>query len=275
VTATRLWSRSLAVGLLVLGAVFLVLWLVPSGSSLVSEDDYLQGRTPGEQRRISLSQMSASQQVAITVALESLGYEVPEEGARVSAITTGYPADGVIELGDVIVEAKGQSVSSPEELAEAMEGTTPGDEVDITVRRGDEERELQVGTQASENDPNRAVMGVVVEPELDFPVDVEISTRDIGGPSAGLAFALDVVDELGEDLDRGRRVAVTGALNLDGSVSPVGGIKQKTFGAREAGADVFLVPKGENAETAREWADGLEIVPISTFDEALAYLRTS
>jgi PDZ domain-containing protein len=103
-------------------------------------------------------------------------------------------------------------------------------------------------------------------------VDVSIDAGSIGGPSAGLAFALGIVDELGEDdLTDGRTVVVTGELALDGTVIPIGGVKQKTIGAKEAGADLFIVPDA-NAEEARKYADGLEIVAVSNFDEALAAL---
>jgi PDZ domain-containing protein len=112
----------------------------------------------------------------------------------------------------------------------------------------------------------------MVQPELRFPVDVEIDAGNIGGPSAGLAFALDIYDELGEDIDRGRRIVVTGTLDLDGRVGPIGGIEQKTLGARLVDADVFLVPD-LNAEAARRGAeDDVQVIPVSTFQEALSAL---
>jgi PDZ domain-containing protein len=147
----------------------------------------------------------------------------------------------------------------------------PGEPVVITLLRKGAEHELEVGTRAAERE-RRALMGVIVQPELEFPVDVRIDAGDIGGPSAGLAFALDVIDELGADVDGGRRIAVTGALDLSGRVLPVGGVAQKTVGARDVDADVFVVP-ATNAAEARRYADGLEIVPVSTFREALTALE--
>jgi PDZ domain-containing protein len=97
----------------------------------------------------------------------------------------------------------------------------------------------------------------------------------VGGPSAGLPFALDVMEELGRDVDHGRKVAATGELALDGTVLPVGGLKQKTIGARKAGVDIFLVPAGENAEEARRYAGGLRIVPVHSFRQALSALQTA
>jgi Lon-like protease len=247
---------------------------IHKGASIVRAQVYNpEGLSSAERRRVGLGEMSVSQQIAITVALESLGYHVAQTGARVAAITTGYPADGVIRLGDVVVEARGRSVRTPADLSVAMKGTRPGDTVRITVRRHGERRELEVGTRGDPRDRKRAVMGISVEPAPHFPIDVKIQTRNIGGPSAGLAFALDIVDELRGDLDHGRRVAVTGALAPDGRVLPIGGIKQKTFGALESHADVFLVPKG-NAAEARQWAEGLPIVPVETFDQAVTDLKT-
>jgi PDZ domain-containing protein len=248
---------------------------IHKGASIVPARVYNpEGLSGDERRRVGLGEMSVSQQIAITVALESLGYHVVQTGARVAAITTGYPADGVVRLGDVVVAARGHPVRTPADLTAAMEGTRPGATVSLTVRRNGARRQLQVGTRPDPNDAKRAVMGISVEPAPHFPVDVKIQTRNIGGPSAGLAFALDIVDELRGGLDRGRRIAVTGALAPDGRVLPIGGIKQKTFGAREADADVFLVPKA-NAAEARKWADGLEIVPVGSFDQAVTYLKTS
>ncbi len=224
-------------------------------------------------RQQSLQEMSSSQQIAIAVALRILGHTVPSRGAEVVAVQEGWPADGRLEPGDVIVAAKGRRVSSPESLREVLRDHPPGERVVITILRKGAEDELDVGTRTAPGE-RRAVMGVTVQPELEFPIDVRIDAGEIGGPSAGLAFALDVIDELGTDVDGGRRIAVTGALDLEGVVLPVGGVAQKTLGAREVGADVFVVP-ARNASEARRYAEGLEIVPVSTFREALRALRAS
>jgi PDZ domain-containing protein len=106
-----------------------------------------------------------------------------------------------------------------------------------------------------------------------FPVDIQIDAGGIGGPSAGLAFALDIVDELGDDIDRGRTIVATGELSLDGAVGSIGGVKQKAIAAERAGADLFLVPDG-NYEEARDAVGGLDVVAVSDFDEALSVLAT-
>jgi PDZ domain-containing protein len=233
------------------------------------------GVSDRQRRQSSLNDMSRSQLIAITVALRELGreVEVDESGAEVVLVQPDAPADGVLEVGDVIVEAEGEEVESIQGLQRALSEVEPGEEVDLTVQREDERVQLTSGTRASPDDADRAVMGVQVQDSLDFefPVDIEIDAGNIGGPSAGLAFALDIVDELGDDIDRGRKIVATGELTLDGEVLPIGGVKQKAIGARDAGADIFLVPDG-NFEEAREAVDGLEVIPVSNIQEALSVL---
>lgn len=235
-----------------------------------------EGVSDTQRRRSSLNEMSRSQLIAITVALRQLGREVDIEavGAEVVLVQPGAPADGELEVGDVIVAAQGDDVTSTADLQRAMSDLAPGDEASLTVERGEGEPiELMLATRASDQDPERAVVGVQVQDAEDFqfPIDIEIDAGSIGGPSAGLAFALDIVDELGDDVDGGRTIVATGELNLEGDVLPIGGIKQKVIGARRAGADVFLVPD-RNAADARAAADGLAIVAVSDFDEALSAL---
>ncbi len=237
--------------------------LNPAG---VSEDD---------RRQEGKNQMSRSQQIAAAVALEHLGYDidVKGEGAQVDTVIPGRPADGVLEVGDVIVEAGGEPVQGHADLVKALDKVEPGDDIDLVVLRDGKRTPVTVGTSESPENADQAVMGIIVADAatFDLPVDVSIDAGSIGGPSAGLAFALGIVDELGDDIDHGRTVVVTGELALDGTVLPIGGIKQKTIGAKEAGADIFLVPDA-NAKEARKYADGLKIVPVSTFDEAIAAL---
>jgi len=139
--------------------------------------------------------------------------------------------------------------------------------------------DLTLHTVRSDDSPQarpRAVVGVLLgqATQIRLPIKVKIDLAGVGGPSAGLAFALDVLEELGRNVDRGHRIAATGEIHLDGSVGPIGGIKQKTIGARRAGVDAFLVPAGENAREARKYADGLRIIPVKSFQQALRALAT-
>ena len=233
------------------------------------------GVSEQERRKSSNLDMTRSQQIAAAVALRSLGYDVQAEpsGALVSVVIPGAPADGVLEPADVIVAAEGRKVSSPGELRDAFAVVAPGARVTVTVRRDGALSTRALVTEAAPDDPQRAVIGVIVEQAaaIRLPVRISIDAGSVGGPSAGLAFALDIVDELGPDVDRGRKIVVTGELSLDGTVEPIGGIKQKTIGAKEAGADLFVVPSG-NYEEAKRYAGDLQLVSVGTFSEALADL---
>jgi PDZ domain-containing protein len=224
-----------------------------------------------------LNQMTQSQEDAVTVALRHLGYKVKvsRDGAQVVEVDPKYPAQGELEVGDVIVEARGLEVKSPDDLQRAMAAVKPGQAVDLVVNRDKKEVPVTVETTKSPNPktPDKAIFGIVVQQaaEYTFPIDIKFNSGAIGGPSAGLAFSLDIVDELGDDLDKGRKIAVTGTIDLAGHVGEIGGIKQKTIGARQSGATILLVPDA-NAAGARRYAEDMKIVPVTTFDEALAKL---
>ena len=123
-------------------------------------------------------------------------------------------------------------------------------------------------------DSSRAIIGILVDQDakIELPVDVDIDLGRVGGPSAGLPFALEIARQLGRDVTHGCRIAATGELALDGSVLPIGGIKQKTIGARRADVDFFLVPAGENAEGAQQNAGGARIIPVEEFSAGVAHI---
>jgi Lon-like protease len=253
--------------------------LRPEGADVVPEHAIVPpGSSFQERRQRNLQAMDLSQQIAAAVALRELGYEVDSEpeGALVVAVASDAPAAGKLEATDVIVGVDGAEVRTPDDLRRLIARRDVGETVRLRVRSGESTRSVEVGTTASPEDPDRPVVGIQVEQfaEIDVPIDVEIDLGNVGGPSAGLAFALDVVEELRGGVDGGRRVAATGELRLDGSVAPVGGVAQKTIGARRAGADVFLVPAGDNAAVARRHADGLRVIAVESFQQALQALAT-
>lgn len=250
------------------------------GASLVpAEAVNPTGLSERARRQSSLEVMSRSQQVAAAVALRAAGYEVEarENGAFVVQVIAGTPAAGKLRPADVIVELDGRRVDSLSRLRSLLASHGPGDEVELVVRREQERLGVSIELAADPQQPGRGVIGVLVEESVDvrLPLDVEIDAGNVGGPSAGLAFALGVLEELGRDVDHGLRVAVTGEIELDGSVTPVGGIKQKTIGASDAGIQLFLVPAGDNAREARRYADGMRIVPVHSFQQALRALATA
>jgi Lon-like protease len=231
-----------------------------------------------QRQRIDLQDMHRSQQIAAAVALRAAGKHVVMRatGALVALVEPGHPAVGKLEPDDVIVAVDGNHVRTPRDVYARMKKHRVGDVVSLTVRRGAKTLLEKIRTVAAGKKSKRAVVGVFLETALDIhlPLAVQINVGRVGGPSAGLPFALEVMEELGQDIAHGRKVAATGELFPDGSVGPIGGVKQKTIGARAAGVDAFLVPAGDNAREARKYADGLRIIPVETFPQALHALAT-
>ena len=229
-------------------------------------------------QRIDLEDMQRSQQIAAAVALKAAGKKVVlrSTGALIDAVEAGLPADGKLDPDDVIVAVNGARVRNERDVFNVMAKQRIGSVVRFTIHRGNQTLLVPIKTVASPTPPKRAVVGVLLETAVDvhLPIPVRIDAGNVGGPSAGLAFALEVLAKLKKGVLHGHRVAATGEIFPDGSVGPIGGIKQKTIGAREAGVDVFLVPAGENARDAEKDADGLRIVPVKTFPQALHALAT-
>lgn len=252
----------------------------PDGSTVVPEHALLPPGTSEEERdRRVRQEMERSERIAAVVALRALGYEVRAvpRGALVLGVAGDVPAAGRIETGDVVVAVEGTPVRTPAELRREIGRRRPGEPVRLTVRRDGRALDVSVSTVPSPEDATRPIVGIQVDQEADIslPLDVDIDLGDVGGPSAGLPFALEIVRQLGRDVTHGCRIAATGELALDGSVVPVGGIEQKTIGARRSRVDLFLVPEGENAAEARRNADGLRVLPVDSFQQALRLLATS
>ena len=251
----------------------------PEGSTFVPEERLLpDGTTDQDRDRQNAEDMQRSEKIAAVVALRALGYDVEAtpNGVLVTSVYTNVPAAKVLEANDVIVGVNGVAVRTPPQLRREIGLITPGSDVRLTIRRGGKERDVTVRTVPNPQDSSRAVVGILVDQDakIELPIDVDIDLGRVGGPSAGLPFALEIVRKLGRDVTHGCRIAATGALALDGTVIPIGGVKQKTVGARRADVDFFLVPAGENAEDARDNAKGLPIIPVESFQQALRRLAT-
>ena len=237
------------------------------------------GLSERDRRRASLQMMSRSQRLAAAVALRAAGYRVrvTQQGAFVVQVLPGTPAARELHPSDVIVEIEGERVGTLAKLRSLLASKQPGDRISLVVRRDGKPLRLAIRLGADPSNKRRAVMGVLVEQAatIRLPLKVEIDTGNVGGPSAGLAMALGLLEKLGRDVDHGRRVAATGEIGIDGSVAPVGGIKQKTIGAREAGIQLFLVPAGDNAREASQYAEDMRVAPVKSFQQALQVLATA
>jgi PDZ domain-containing protein len=250
-----------------------------SGADLYPANEVVPpGISSAQNEQVNASEMKTSQQVAAAVALRALGKKVitSENGAMVTEVEPGYPASHGLQPTDVIVAVNGRSVHSPVDVSRVMRGARIGSAFRFTILRSGKRVAVPLSTVAASPGSKRGVVGVLLAPNesIKLPVHVSIDAHGVGGPSAGLAFALDVLEELGHNVDRGHKIAATGEIFLDGRVGPIGGIKQKTIGAREAGVDAFLVPAGQNAVDARKYAHGLRIIPVKNFQQALHALAT-
>jgi Lon-like protease len=224
-----------------------------------------------------LQEMAFSQRVAATVALRRLGYHVVVRptGVVVSQLIAGTNAPCKLQPMDIIGAVNGQPTPTIAALHSVLQHVTPGAVVSLQVRRGGRARTVQIRTVAVA--PNQALVGFAPEQAATFklPIRVSIDAGNVVGPSAGLAFALEVMQKLGRNVTHGHRVAATGQMELDGTVAPIGGVRQKVVDAHKADVDVLLVPAGDNARTARRYAPKqLRVIPVRTFAQALRALAT-
>lgn len=252
---------------------------IRSGSTLVPANLIVPpGVSDKAQRRADLREMSVSQRVAAAVALRTLGYKVVARsaGVIVDAVALGSHAVGKLQPTDVIDSVNGTKTPTIAGLRAVLARVRPGATVRLAIRRGSERKTVTIETVPDPLERSRALVGFTPAQSADIqlPLKVTIDAGNVGGPSAGLAFALEVMEELGHRIDRGYRIAATGQINLDGTISPIGGVKQKTFGVRQAKADVFLVPAGDNAREARRYANGVRIIAVRSFQQALRILAT-
>jgi PDZ domain-containing protein len=256
---------------------------IHDGSTLVPASAIL-GPTESEKQheREEVQAMALSQQVGAAVALKALGYPVKlqSSGTVIEAVDPHGPSAGKLRAQDVVLAVDGHRTPSLPDLRRVIHTHRPGAAVRVTVRRGEKTRRIEVKTIPDPQDPSQPIIGVITScasqtfTKIDLPIAVHIDLGQVGGPSAGLAFGLDVVEELGHNVDRGHKVAASGEICADGTVVPVGGLKQKTIGARRAGMDVFLVPAGENTADARRYAGNMRVVPVHSFRQALRALAT-
>jgi PDZ domain-containing protein len=240
------------------------------------QEDVLGGLSFEENEVVNTLQMETSQNSAKKVALETLGYdvEVVRSGAIIVAVVDDGPSEGELGVGDVITAVDGRPISRSEQIRPIVRAKAPGDEILFTVERGDETEDVRV-TAGRNPDDGTTYVGVSTQTRerYRFPIDVQIDTHNVGGPSAGLAFTLAIIDDLTPgDLTGGEDVAVTGAIQPNGRVSEVGGVEQKAAVARDRGAVLMLVPE-EEVETAERTAGDMPVIGIDDIDDALAALE--
>ena len=284
-------------------------WLDPD-TDVVDEELILGDNNAEENREQNLELMDNSVDVAAEVAFEHFGFDVESgTGAIVAGVAPDLPVADVLRPGDVIVAVDGTPTDTSDEVVAQIKTHDPGDEITLKLendgthaQEGDdansgddgagddgnggsdgagggsshvERRTETVELGARPDDPEAPLLGVQLstrDQQLDFPFPVQIDTGQVGGPSAGLAFTLALLDVLTPgEMTGGAQVAVTGTIDGLGNVGPIGGIGQKAAAVRDAGADVFIVPATE-ADDARAHAGDVKVVGVETLDDALREL---
>jgi Lon-like protease len=260
----------------------------------LTHDEKFGSQTPAQRRTVGLQMMRTSSQVAQYIALTLAGYE-PElipgpvqieqmlcldiEGQRCAQYV---PSAEQLDDGDTIVAVDGEDIDTIDDLTAALADNKPGDTVEVTVERVDVgEVDVDVELMESPDEVGKAIIGFMPfdTRSVRLPFEIAFDTGEIGGPSAGLAFTLTLLDELTEgDLLGGVDVAVTGTMDLDGTVGAIGGLPQKVSAVRQAGIEHFIIPAGQSEAdmaAAREVAgDDVELIVVANIDEALAALQT-
>jgi PDZ domain-containing protein len=245
-------------------------WLDPHHDLFPRDIIYPPDQSADEVEQQNTAEMTGSQDSAIAAALQAA--KVPFH-PKVSTVAKDTPADGKLKAGDVVLAVDGKTVSQVAQVGEFVRKHKVGENVVFLIRRGSTEQTVQLKTAATPGEETRPMVGITIGIESQVKVTVNLG-QDIGGPSAGTAFALAIYDKLtpGALLD-GKHVAGTGTIDALGQVGAIGGIQQKIAGAREDGATVFLVP-APNCEAALH-ADvkDIQLVKISTLTEAIDALK--
>src|SRR5262245_3355771 len=244
-------------------------WLNPNDAVYPFAAVYAPDETPEESRESGQVDMVTSQATAIAAALRELGYDVTP-AIEVTAVTPGTPADGKLEVRDLLLEVGGVPINSAEDVAKAVSQAPPGKPITFKVRRGGASGKIvETKITPKEIDGNQRV-GIRIGIGYEFPFDVSVNISDnIGGPSAGLMFSLAIYDTLTKgSLTGGKSVAGTGTMGSDGKVGPIGGIQQKIVGAREDGAKLFMVPPANCAEALDARNGDMRLVKAVTMHAA-------
>lgn len=251
-------------------------WVKGDADVVLKKSLYPDDKSAAEVERENAEEFSSSQEHAKVAAFTALGIPI-RWPVVVATVSKDAPALGKLHAGDIIKAVDGAPVTKPEDVAAGITRHKAGDSVTLTVDPVDARgttSDVTIVTGKAEDD-GRALVGITPDVMPEFPFKVEIHLEDVGGPSAGLMFALGIVDKLSPgDLTGGKFVAGTGTIDDEGKVGAIGGIQMKTIGARDQGAKYFLTPKSNCAAAASTRPGGLTLVQVDTLDDALKALET-
>ena len=248
-------------------------WFDPSRAVVPLDRIFPSGQSTEQRNTENAALMSDSQLEASAAALRQLGYVVPQD-VVVGTVDDAGASAGVLDLGDVITSLNGAPVASVEEIRAAVQAGG-GSAVALGIDRDGTESSVSVTPRLAEvNGQQQWLLGVGLTLGFELPVDVQIRLNNIGGPSAGMMFALGIIDKMSPgDLTGGQHIAGTGTIDAAGIVGPIGGIRQKLYGARDAGATWFLAPQANCNEVVGHVPDGIRVFSVSTLQDSLTALE--
>lgn len=246
-------------------------WLDSDRAVVPTELIRPRGSTQEQVQQENAQAMLDSQDQATAAALGRLGIEPTGHAIAVYTVPAGSPATGRLTAGDVITQVNGVAVTSQNQLRAEVGKVRPGTPVTVGYKRDGRPATVTITTRPATDDPARAMIGITTTDKRTYPFTVKIRLSDVGGPSAGLMFAMGIVDLLTPgELTGGKTIAGTGTITADGQVGPIGGIQQKVLGARASGATVFLVPAANCADARGvDSANAPRLVRVDTLDGAL------
>ncbi|MDO4258476.1 MAG: S16 family serine protease [Actinomycetaceae bacterium] len=259
-----------------LNSIQLLFGLADQRNSVIPYGDvYPEEITEEQVAQAAEYQMSASHSTSSVAALESLGWELPAKVVIEEAVPGSHAVD-VVQSGDVLKtlttpDGTVHPVDSAAVPFAVMRTVAPDSEMKVLVERGGKDVELTIRSVAPQEDPKEegSKLGIFLNPQVEMPVEISISLENIGGPSAGMMFALGIIDRLTPgDMTGGVAIAGTGGIGYDGVVSPIGGIRQKMWGAKDDGAQWFLAPTKNCDEVVGHIPEGLKVTKVGTLDEA-------
>ncbi|WP_138415036.1 SepM family pheromone-processing serine protease [Aquibacillus sediminis] len=251
------------------------------------EEVFPEGISQEDYHKAQLQMMESSQKQSTVVAYQAAGADIDinYEGIYVVNVMEGMPADGILQTGDKILQVDNQTISKTDHLIDYVSSKQPGAVITLTVERNQERVETEMELESfPDQDKVGLGIGLVTNLEIEHvEPEVKFASGEIGGPSAGLMFSLEIYDQLTElDISKGYHIAGTGEISYEGQIGRIGGIDKKVIAADSQGCDIFFAPNEGGADdsnykiasqTAEDIETDMEIVPVDTFDDALKYLE--
>lgn len=248
-------------------------YLNPSQAVIPVDSIYPPGYSVDDSNKQGEIDMQNSQKEAVAAALTDLGYRF-ESTLTVVQTTKSTPADGVLQTGDIIQTVNGSTFTDVTGLRAEIADNGTGKPAEVEFTRDGQSRTASLTPIMSTGADPSPILGIVVGSDYTFPFSVQIQLENVGGPSAGMMFALGIIDKLTPgELNGGQNVAGTGTIGATGEVGPIGGIRQKMYGARDAGARWFLAPKANCDEVTGHIPGGLTVFAVANLNDSLAALK--